>query len=238
MKNTIFLYFFFLTICPLFLKGQNSSLNPIMSTLINKKETQSSQNSDGILKRISIYENESQLKRLYDSLQVPIVIVGKHIYIPSSKCIELNTLFGDKEDKTLGGDIEDKTLGGDTEDKTLGGDTEDKTLGGDTEDKTLGGDTEDKTLGGDTEDKTLGGDTEDKTLGGDTEDKTLGGDIEDKTLGGDKENEILKGSTIQIACVKTSNSSFKIMNFNTNATIMIYDLLGLRNVDGNIIEYY
>jgi hypothetical protein len=64
--------------------------------------------------RIAEFQDEKQLNRLYGKHRVPLVVIGKAVYLPSSPCLPVRITGGDTEQRHLAGDTESRRLGGDT----------------------------------------------------------------------------------------------------------------------------
>ena len=200
----------------------------------------------GKLVYIAPYEQD-KIAGLFETYQVPLLIISNRVYYPSVPCVDPRTVEGDMEGRNLSGRVEDRSVAGDLESRQLAGNTEDRHLDGDREGRLVRGDlegrrvegnTEDRGLGGDLEDRSLGGDMENRSIGGDNENRMIDGSIENRGVDGDLEARALGGDMAEIECYRLDDRiGFELKKLNQNATVLLYNNFELTEIRNFIIEY-
>lgn len=196
-----------------------------------------------------VYENESQLKGLYEKYDQTLLIVENQIYLIPCECSPCRNRGGDDEGRNMGGDGDDRNLGGDGDNRSLGGDGDRRNLGGDGDNRNLGGDGDGRNLGGDMAGRDGGGDGDDRNMGGDGDRHNLGGDGDDRNSGGDASgrnqgadaagrnasgNMALRsdgGSWSSFSCEPKSKKRFILLDIHRNAEVYYFNGLELVKVD-------
>jgi len=81
------------------------------------------------IKFLSKIKNDSELDKLSDSLQVPILIVKDNIFILHSKCFERNA-GGISNERNAGGNSNERNAGGNYNERSSGGSSNERNFSG------------------------------------------------------------------------------------------------------------
>ncbi len=166
------------------------------------------------VKYLTVTSNEAVIQKLYDSLQLPLLIVNTKVFLLSSECF-----FRD-----LGANANDRNSGGNANDRNAGGNANDRNAGGNANDRNAGGNANDRNAGGNANDRNAGGNANDRNAGGNANDRNAGGNANDRNLGGNVNNRNEGGGFANFSCGNDAKGTLLIYfhNANIDKTVKIY----------------
>jgi hypothetical protein len=132
---------------------------------------------------VSPTAHEKNVARIYDSLQIPLLIYKNKIYAIHSDCITRD-LGGNKNDRDSGGNSTDRGAGGNASDRNAGGNANDRNADGTSNTRNAGADSNDRNSGGAGNDRNSGGSVGDRNDGGNRADRNASGNSGDRSMDG------------------------------------------------------
>ena len=123
---------------------------------------------------VSTIKQEKDVKRIHDSLRIPLLIYQNKIYAIHSECIT----------RDFGGNINNRDFGGNSNDRNTSGNSSDRNSGGDAKERNSGGNSNDRNSSGNTNDRSSGGNSNDRNSSGNSKDRDAGGNSKDRNQEG------------------------------------------------------
>ena len=110
-------------------------------------------------------KNESEVIKLYDSIQLPLVIYKNKVFEIHTECIPRN-FGGISNDRGSGGSSNDRSSGGTSNERDSGGNSNNRNSGGISNDRGAGGSSSNRNSGGTSNNRSSGGNSDDRNSGG------------------------------------------------------------------------
>lgn len=211
----------------------------------------------GNLKKIAEFRSEKQLDSIYRVMQVPVLVIGSYTYVPHDGCVVKRKSAGAEETRKRDGANEKRNSGGANEGRNASGDNQKRTSDGDSEGRDLAGSQSKRNKFGGFKDREKSGETTTRTKDASSASRTGDGDSAGRSgdggaagrsgdggsagrLGnGSTADRSQAGGTLQIQCKKIKDKpAFELINISEKAKIKVYDVMGLRENTGTIIDYY
>jgi len=228
------------------------------STVFGQFEALFGSTETGNLRKIEVFTSEKQLDSIYRKMQVPVLVIGTYTYVPYEGCVVKRRSGGSQEERMAGGSNKNRLFEGNNQNRNMGAQTKDRTLDGDNLGRNKDGNNKKRNKDGGTQGRTdEGGEAQrskdaanaSRTGDGGNADRAGDGGNAGRTGDGsktdrDKSGSIVNrndvsGGTLQIQCKKIKNSSsFELINISEKAKIKVYDVMGLRENVGTIVEYF
>ena len=139
------------------------------------------------VKYLTATNSEAVIEKLYDSLQLPLLVANTKVFLLSSECFVRDN-GANANERNAGGNANDRNAGGNANDRNAGGNANDRNAGGNANDRNAGGAANDRNAGGTINDRNSGGAFNERNFGGSVNDRNAGGNSNDRNSGGEFAN--------------------------------------------------